>query len=95
MVVFGWTICSELQRRPQDIIFPFREYTYTEDDGSYRNMTEITFQQKIEKKYNLFNQLKSMVLKLTVQRKCTIDDKPYNCEVIGDGTVHHFGIVFP
>ena len=68
--------------------FSLWKYKPSEED-------EIKFQQKIEKKYNLFNQLKSMILKLTVQRKCTIDDKPYNCEVIGDGTVHHFGIVFP
>ena len=49
-----------------------------------------TFLQKITKYYRY-----RILLKTTIQNPTIVNDKKYNCEIIGDGKIHHFGMDIP
>ena len=36
-----------------------------------------------------------MILKITANNPCLIDDKAYFCDIVGDGKIYHFGVIDP
>lgn len=54
------------------------------------NQTEFHFIQTVEKYYPF-----RIIVNTTIKNPCYVDDVAHICNIIGDGTVHHFGQTYP
>jgi hypothetical protein len=43
----------------------------------------------------VFGEIEGIIQKTTVSNPSTFDNKPYNCRIIGDGKVKHYGVNIP
>jgi hypothetical protein len=88
--VEGATICSPYQVRPENIIVPGPFCIYINSTkGDY-----IDFEHETTKDIYRGVLLK-IIQKTTVKNPVKLNKLSYNCVIFGDGTVQHFGTIFP
>ena len=90
----GGTKCSELARNPWNTVNPSLGWSYFNYERDlHTNVTRINFNQTYKREYTgIFpKRPKSITANSTFINPVIIEDQHYQCEIIGDGKVQHYG----
>lgn len=90
--IWGATSCDPYTTRPDRRNCPSKTWFYFENDVGLR----IYFQQQIIYDY-YYDKLLGLRVRASISDTDVnlIGNKPHKCRMIGDGTVHHFGVDYP
>ncbi len=88
--VFGQTDCNPFAKTHAREIVVGPSFIYYDDELN----NEVNFKNEATKNY-IFGELYNVVVKSTLGKTCILRSKKCSCQIFGDRTQQHYGVMFP